>query len=283
MQTHGQDQSQLENPPSFLTCTEAAKVAWDNGYRLPDSAAEGAEQASGSRAWLRFRSTTAPGGIAIARALDGAWLLRVEHSGVVRELLASPADAPVSDFNPKLAPGLTPDTHFRFSTLHGLYAALDRTYRLSVSLPTVPLAAFERQTASLARETEAERLVVQRVGQNIFRAALMEYWRGTCPLTGITDPALLRASHIVPWAECETDALRLDVHNGLLLSSLWDAAFDAGLVSFTDRGEPIRSPRLSTSAARALQLDQPLAIKGLAAAHRPLLGRHRAKHGLELL
>ena len=38
--------------------------------------------------------------------------------------------------------------------------------------------------------------------------------------TGITDPALLRASHIVPWAECG-DAQRLDVHNGLLLSALW--------------------------------------------------------------
>ena len=43
----------------------------------------------------------------------------------------------------------------------------------------------------------------------------MKYWRGRCPLTGITDPALLRASHIVPWEECETDAQRLDVHNGL--------------------------------------------------------------------
>ena len=30
------------------------------------------------------------------------------------------------------------------------------------------------------------------------------------------------------------DALRLDVHNGLLLSALWDAAFDAGLISFAD-------------------------------------------------
>jgi hypothetical protein len=48
----------------------------------------------------------------------------------------------------------------------------------------------------------------------------------------ITDPAVLRASHIVPWAECDTDAHRLDVHSGLLLSALWDAAFDAGLASF---------------------------------------------------
>jgi predicted restriction endonuclease len=51
------------------------------------------------------------------------------------------------------------------------------------------------------------------------------------------DPALLRASHIVPWAQCQTDALRLDVPNGLLMSALWDAAFDAGLVSFDDEAE----------------------------------------------
>jgi hypothetical protein len=31
-------------------------------------------------------------------------------------------------------------------------------------------------------------------------------------LTGITDPALLRASHIIPWSDCN-DEQRLDVHN----------------------------------------------------------------------
>jgi HNH endonuclease len=59
----------------------------------------------------------------------------------------------------------------------------------------------------------------------------MDYWGARCPITGITDPTLLRASHIVPWAECG-DEHRLDVHNGLLLSG--DAAFDTGLVSFAD-------------------------------------------------
>ena len=75
--------------------------------------------------------------------------------------------------------------------------------------------------------TEAERWVIQRIGQDVFRSALMDYWNGRCPLTGITDPALLRASHIVPWSDCN-DEQRLDVHNGLLLSALWDAAFDCG-------------------------------------------------------
>lgn len=42
-----------------------------------------------------------------------------------------------------------------------------------------------------------KRLTIQRVGQDIFRDRLMTYWQGRCPLTGITDPALLRASHII--------------------------------------------------------------------------------------
>jgi hypothetical protein len=82
----------------------------------------------------------------------------------------------------------------------------------------------------------AERLVVQRVGQDIFRHALMDYSNNTCPLADIADPAFPRASHIVSWADCETDDLRLTVCNGFLLSSLRDAAFDAGLVGFTAGG-----------------------------------------------
>jgi hypothetical protein len=67
----------------------------------------------------------------------------------------------------------------------------------------------------------------------------LDYWNRRCPLTGIDDEPLLRASHIVAWADCETDAMRLDVHNGLLLSALWDCAFDMGLVSFAD-GTPVQ-------------------------------------------
>ena len=166
-----------------------------------------------------------------------------------------------------------------FNAIDELHDALDRTYRLGVSLPDAPLKEFLAKTKSIPRTTEAERLVVQRVGQDVFRKALMEYWKGRCPLTGITDPALLRASHIVPWSECETDALRLDVHNGLLLSALWDAAFDAGLVSFDDTGKPLLSPAITPTAAQRLDAHSAGQLK-LTDAHRTNLARHRAKHGL---
>ena len=85
-----------------------------------------------------------------------------------------------------------------------------------VSLPDAPLQTFRVRAAGLPRTTEAERLVVQRIGQDIFRKSLLEYWKHLCPLTGFAEPALLRASHIVRWAECDDDARRLDVYNGLL-------------------------------------------------------------------
>jgi predicted restriction endonuclease len=84
----------------------------------------------------------------------------------------------------------------------------------------------------------------------------MDCWGGRCPLTGITETALLRASHIVPWADC-TDERRLDVHNGLLLSALWDAAFDGGLVSFADDGTVLASPQLSEKTCAVFQLFPP--------------------------
>ena len=87
-------------------------------------------------------------------------------------------------------------------------------------------------------------------------------------------------SHIVPWAECENDALRLNVYNGLLLSSLWDAAFDAGLVSFTQEGVPIVSSSLSTHASEALDLNALPVLRGLTPQHDILLMRHREKHHL---
>ena len=153
-----------------------------------------------------------------------------------------------------------------------------RIFELSRSLPSAPLERFQEKTRSLPQTTEAERLVIQRIGQDIFRDALVEYWGGRCPLTGITDAALLRASHIVPWADC-SDEQRLDVHNGLLLSALWDAAFDQGLVSFADDGNPLANRLLSETARRTLSIDTAAPLRGLRDAHLANLSLHRARHG----
>ena len=249
-----------ENPPGFVVRTEAQKAAWENGYRLERGI-------SGS--WLQYSSTSAPGSVWIAGCSgNGPWLLSIDHSSVAREIGA--ASSP-----PSQGPGVLT---LSFVTLPYLYAALDRIYKLSVSLPDAPLERFRKATATLPRATETERLVVQRIGQDIFRDALMNYWSGRCPITGITEPALLRASHIVPWSEC-TDEERLDVHNGLLLSALWDAAFDRGLVSFADDGAVLVSGKLGSTARDALGLSSMHKLDGLRDQHCPNLLRHRVRNG----
>jgi hypothetical protein len=250
-----------EDPPGFVVRTEAQKAAWDNGFRLERGVERGG--------WLRYASTTARGDIWIAGVPPrGPWLLSIDHPGVAAELATLPS-------SPKRGPGLA---IFDFDTLTALHAALDRVYKLGVSLPDAPLARFSAQTARLPQTTDAERLVVQRIGQDIFRAALMDYWGGRCPITGITDPALLRASHIVPWSECD-DTQRLDVHNGLLLSALWDAAFDTGLVCIASDGTVLVSPQLSAAARTALDIERPPRLPNLRDAHRANLAAHRARHG----
>jgi hypothetical protein len=250
----------LENPPGFVVRTEAQKAASDNGYRL-ERGSEGG--------WLHYGSTTAPGAVWIAGASPrGPWLLSIGHSGVAAEIGTLPA-------SPVAGPGRITAL---LATLSELHAALDRVYKLAVSLPDAPLERFRAKTKGLPQTTEAERLVVQRVGQDIFRDALMDYWGGRCPLTRITEPALLRASHIVPWAEC-SDEQRLDVHNGLLLSALWDAAFDKGLVSFTDDGAALVNSQLSELTRKALGVDAVPPLRGLRKEHCANLATHRARYG----
>lgn len=247
-----------QDPPGFIITTEAQKAAWDNGYRLERGI---------SGCWLWYGSTTAPGDIWIAGAApSGPWLLSLAHGGVAAELADLPA-APVT------GPGLATVLLDRLSDLHG---ALDRVYRLAVSLPDAPLLAFQKEITNLPRSTEAERLVVQRVGQTVFREALLDYWGRRCPLTGVTEPRLLRASHIKPWADCDNDAERLDVYNGLLLAAHLDAAFDVGLISFADDGAILFSPAFTEADRSALGLHGGMVLASLTPRHRARLAWHRA-------
>ena len=71
-----------------------------------------------------------------------------------------------------------------------------------------------------------------RVGQRFFRRAVLTAYNGQCCVTGLAIPALLVASHIVPWRDDPLN--RANPRNGLLLSALHDKAFDAGFVTISE-------------------------------------------------
>lgn len=86
------------------------------------------------------------------------------------------------------------------------------------------------------------REVKTRVNQNVFRQIVVANYSGKCAITGIDIPELLFASHIIPWAGNEKE--RLNPENGICLSSLYDKAYDKGLIGINERFEIILSSDL---------------------------------------
>jgi hypothetical protein len=144
-------------------------------------------------------------------------------------------------------------------------------------LPTKP-ANFDTQAERLRliEETEFKGQSKNRIGAQALRAFALSH-RICCEVTGIDDPELLRVSHIVPWSEDK--AHRLNPENVILLSSLWDTAFDRGLVSFDDEGIAIFSKSLSKHSRDVLKNSE---VRSLALTddRRGFLKVHRSKHGL---
>ncbi len=158
-----------------------------------------------------------------------------------------------------------------------LYDALLKAAATARTMPDRVAERFGQVTANLPRSTEAERLVVQRVGQDMFRGALLDYWQGRCCVTGLDVPELLRASHIKPWAMCGRDAERLDVFNGLLLSPTLDALFDGGWITVSAAGSILISTALSSTALAVLGFPTDGQIRGLLSRHQQYLEFHRQR------
>lgn len=195
--------------------------------------------------WLVGGATFASGRCFIASSDDGRYVVATSESGVSRALQLE-GHCLVSIELPAGAVGA-----YATDGPTALGILIRRIYQLTRALPTTPWQQFEAQTRHLPATTETERLVQQRIGQDIFRSAQLDYWDGACAVTGIDQIELLRASHIKPWSACgDSPRERLDVFNGLLLTADLDAAFDCGLVSFDDSGAIIISDRL-TALARA--------------------------------
>lgn len=92
------------------------------------------------------------------------------------------------------------------------------------------------------------REVKTRVNQNVFRQIVLANYDAKCALSGIDIIEMLVASHIIPWADDEEN--RLNPENGICLSSLYDKAFDKGLLSFRDDLTTLFSDRLEANVGK---------------------------------
>lgn len=244
---------------SPILVSRLEKAATDNGFdQVLESECD----------WLVVASTHCPLRVWLGVFCDASLIAAFSQQNVSRALdeYGTPVVAPL----PNGAMGCR-----TVPTVSALHRLLRRALQLSRALPNELLHTFEKRVAALPTTTEAERLVVQRVGQNLFREGLLDLWDGRCAVTGLAVPALLRASHIKPWADCETDAERLDVYNGILLAPHLDAAFDRGLITVADDGSIVVSEALDADARAVLGLDQPLRVRGITEGHRGYLPWHR--------
>jgi hypothetical protein len=222
------------------------KAASDCGFEMTPLEREG---------WLELRSAHFPEAVAVRSV--GELLFEV----------ASPAGLALNAADERLP--------VNARGYEELYELLRTAASRGRTLPNRVADAFRQATAGMPRSTEADRLVVARVGQTLFRAALLDYWQGRCCMTGLDVPELLRASHIRPWAQCETDEQRLDVFNGLLLAPHLDALFDSGLMTVDETGAVRLAAELTFEHQRCMGLVEAMTIRNLRAEHLEYLDFHR--------
>jgi putative restriction endonuclease len=102
----------------------------------------------------------------------------------------------------------------------------------AIAEETVGLSLFDATPDKGARPisslTEKNKVSRER---HFFRASVFASYNNHCCITGLTLPTLLVASHIKPYSKCRTSSDRTDPHNGLLLNTLHDKAFDQGLIT----------------------------------------------------
>lgn len=106
------------------------------------------------------------------------------------------------------------------------WSAADLKARLAFGAPAQVSFANELPTAPERRY--GLRVVRQRLHQSTFREAVLTAYGGRCALTGLPEPRLLDAAHII--SDGDNEFGQPLVSNGLPLSKLHHAAFDANLI-----------------------------------------------------
>jgi len=108
--------------------------------------------------------------------------------------------------------------------------------------------------------TEIERSVKVRIVQRFFRDTVLASYNFNCAVCRISLPAMLNASHIIPWALDKQR--RADPRNGMCLCALHDRAFDRGLIAVREDFKIAVSREIKTPNASKLHRIGLIEIEG---------------------
>jgi hypothetical protein len=115
--------------------------------------------------WRSFSSTQVPVRLWLGSVGEG-WLVAFSQPAVASELVALTGET-ATPLPPRTAAAR------QVADLTQIYWVVRRAYQLSGTLPDELFHEFERMTKDLPQTTEVERLVVQGVGQDLFREGLL--------------------------------------------------------------------------------------------------------------
>ena len=207
-------------------------------------------------AWMRENSTLSDSSVYKYTRAVNTISNEMKEKHVITESLLAMSALQLDIFVPMILHD--PDFITKNRTGNNMYSNALKQYRLFRNVETEEIVDHDEVTSVIEdyanlKETERDAVVKSRIGQGLFRKELIKKYNSSCIITGINEKKLLIASHIKPWAVC-SNAERLSVENGLLLSPTFDKLFDCGLISFTDLGKILISSQLSVEVVSKLHI-----------------------------
>lgn len=136
---------------------------------------------------------------------------------------------------------------------------------------TISIEDLDRDTRKTVTTVKAVR-----EGQSLFRAQLLEAYRGRCAITGYDLPDALEAAHISPYRGRQTNL----ISNGLLLRADIHGLFDAGVIAIDSSSLDILLSKFAAGSKYAAELSGAKLRIPLQDKHAPdlaLIASHREK------
>jgi putative restriction endonuclease len=112
------------------------------------------------------------------------------------------------------------------------------------------------------------------IAQRLFRGNLLRLWQGSCAVTSVQEPRVLRSGHIKPWADSNVQE-KVDHFNGLLLVPNLDTLFNEKLISFQDDGRILVAPDWRADDKRRMSITTDLRLRKVHPESQPYLEFHR--------